>query len=176
VCEVARRAGHGVWTGPDRTEIRREYRLRCWSYVCDSGSFGCGSSSCLHLQGSLRSRTLPLHQFVKLGCYVLSHPSKASGHYVLQTSKFFILPTQCIYVFCLDLRINSVHFPIQHYLTGLYNRDLNLWSPVVTILPPGLTTTYSTFCPHSVFMCFVWISKQTAIISLFYINWLVFIT
>jgi len=34
----------------------------------------------------------------------------------------------------------------------------------------------STFCPHSVFMCFVWISEQTAIISLYNINWLVFIT
>ena len=30
--------------------------------------------------------------------------------------------------------------------------------------------------PHSVFMCFVWISEQTAIISLYNINWLVFIT
>jgi lipopolysaccharide assembly outer membrane protein LptD (OstA) len=28
----------------------------------------------------------------------------------------------------------------------------------------------STFCPHSVFMCFVWISDQTAIISLYNIN------
>ena len=34
----------------------------------------------------------------------------------------------------------------------------------------------STFCPHSVFMCFVWISEQTAIISLYNINWLDFIT
>jgi len=34
----------------------------------------------------------------------------------------------------------------------------------------------STFCPHSLFMCFVWISEQTAIISLFNINWLVCIT
>ena len=33
-----------------------------------------------------------------------------------------------------------------------------------------------TFCPHSVFMCFVWIWEQTAIISLYSINWLVFIT
>ena len=32
------------------------------------------------------------------------------------------------------------------------------------------------FCPHSVFMCFVWISEQTAIISLYSINWLVCIT
>jgi hypothetical protein len=34
----------------------------------------------------------------------------------------------------------------------------------------------STFCPHSAFMCFVWIWEQTAIISLYSINWLVFIT
>ena len=34
----------------------------------------------------------------------------------------------------------------------------------------------STFCPHSVFMCFVWIWEQTAIISLYSINWLVFMT
>jgi hypothetical protein len=30
-----------------------------------------------------------------------------------------------------------------------------------------------TFCPHSVFMCFVWVWEQTAIISLYSINWLV---
>jgi len=34
----------------------------------------------------------------------------------------------------------------------------------------------STFCLHSVFMCFVWISEQTAIISLYSINLLVCIT
>ena len=34
----------------------------------------------------------------------------------------------------------------------------------------------STFCPHSVFMCFVWIWEQTAIISLYSTDWLVFIT
>jgi len=48
---------------------------------------------------------------------------------------------------------------------------------VVTIyIPPGSTFSNSTFCPHSVFMCFVWIWEQTAIISLYSINWLVFIT
>jgi len=29
--------------------------------------------------------------------------------------------------------------------------------------------------PHSVFVCYVWISEQTVIISLYNINWLVFI-
>jgi hypothetical protein len=39
-----------------------------------------------------------------------------------------------------------------------------------------LTFTNSTFCPHGVFMCFVWIWEQTAIISLYSINWVVFTT
>jgi len=47
---------------------------------------------------------------------------------------------------------------------------------VVTIRTASLTFNSSTFCPHTVFMCFVWISEQTAIISLYNINWLVFIT
>jgi len=40
----------------------------------------------------------------------------------------------------------------------------------------SLTFTNSTFCPHSVFMCFVWIWEQTAIISLYSITWLVCVT
>ena len=39
-----------------------------------------------------------------------------------------------------------------------------------------LTFSNSAFCPHSVFMCFVWIWEQTSIISLYNINWLVCIT
>jgi len=37
-------------------------------------------------------------------------------------------------------------------------------------VPPSLKFNNSTFCPHSVFTCFVWISEQTAIISLYTIN------
>ena len=47
---------------------------------------------------------------------------------------------------------------------------------MVTICTASLTFNISTFCPHSVFMSFVWISEQTAIISLYNINWLVCIT
>ena len=47
---------------------------------------------------------------------------------------------------------------------------------MVTICIASLKFNNSTFCPHSVFMCFVWISEQTAIISLYNINWLVWIT
>jgi hypothetical protein len=41
---------------------------------------------------------------------------------------------------------------------------------------PGLTVKGSTFCLHSAFMWFVCISEQTAIIFLYSINWLLFIT
>jgi len=41
---------------------------------------------------------------------------------------------------------------------------------VVTICTTSLTFNNSTFCPHSVFMCFVWIWEKTAIISLYSIN------
>ena len=57
-----------------------------------------------------------------------------------------------------------------------YNWDLTLYSTVVIICTASLTFNNSTFCPHTVFMCFVWIWEQTAIISLYSINWLVCIT
>ena len=80
--------------------------------------------------------------------------------YCAVRSTFYVLPTQCIYVFCVDLRTNSDYFTVQHWLVGFYNRD-------------GECLLRGTFCPHTVFMCFVWIWEQTAIISLYSINWLV---
>ena len=90
--------------------------------------------------------------------------------------KFYFLFPQWIYVFCIDIRTNSDYFRIQHKLTDFYNRDLTLYSPAVNICTTSLTFNNSTFCPHSIFMCFVWIWEQTAIISLYNINRLVFIT
>jgi hypothetical protein len=40
-----------------------------------------------------------------------------SGHYMYRQfniQQFYVPPTQCIYVFCVDLRTNSDYFPIQH--------------------------------------------------------------
>jgi len=35
--------------------------------------------------------------------------------YIIQVEiKIYVLPTHCIYVFCVDLRTNSNYFPIQH--------------------------------------------------------------
>jgi hypothetical protein len=44
-------------------------------------------------------------------------PLKHSGNYMyfqFNIQQFYVLPTQCIYVFCVDLRTNSSYFPIQH--------------------------------------------------------------
>jgi len=35
--------------------------------------------------------------------------------------QFYVLPTQCIYVFFVDLRTSSDYFSIQHQMTGFYN-------------------------------------------------------
>jgi len=43
-------------------------------------------------------------------------PLKPSGHYMyhqFNIQQFYILPTQCIYVFCVDLRTNSDYFTVQ---------------------------------------------------------------
>jgi hypothetical protein len=71
-----------------------------------------------------------------------------SGHYIYTAQWSLYVPHSCNYIYRL----------------------------VVTICTTSLTFNNSTFCPHTVFMCFVWISEQTAIISVYYINWLVFIT
>jgi len=42
---------------------------------------------------------------------------QSSGHYMYRQfniQQFYVLPTQCVYVFCMDLRTNSDYYPIQH--------------------------------------------------------------
>jgi hypothetical protein len=45
------------------------------------------------------------------------HRFKPSGHYMYRQfniQQLYVLPTQCIYVFCVDLRTNIDYFPTQH--------------------------------------------------------------
>jgi hypothetical protein len=63
--------------------------------------------------------------------------------------QFYILLTQCIYVFCVDLRINSI--------ISLYNINWLVFiteteNVYCTVRTENLTFNNSTFCPHSVFM------------------------
>jgi len=57
---------------------------------------------------------------------------------------------------------------------SVFQRLTAWWS--LLVFTANLIFNSSTFCPHSVFMYFVWISEQTAIISLYSINWQVCIT
>ena len=53
-------------------------------------------------------------------CYARSLVSKIikpSGHYMhrqFNIQQFHVLPTQCIYMFCVDLRTNNDYSPTQH--------------------------------------------------------------
>ena len=94
--------------------------------------------------------------------------------YCAVRSTFYVLPTQCIYVFCVDLRTNSDYFTVQHWLVGFYNRDgvcllrgTNCVFKYKPLQSSGHIMYYqfnihnSTFCPHSVLMCFVWIWEKS---------------
>jgi hypothetical protein len=41
-------------------------------------------------------------------------PRTASGYYMYNIRKFYVMPTQCIYGFWVDRRTNSHYFPVQH--------------------------------------------------------------
>ena len=43
-----------------------------------------------------------------------ANPSGHCVYHQFDITKFYVLPAQCIYVFCVDLRTNSDYFHIQH--------------------------------------------------------------
>ena len=55
-------------------------------------------------------------------------------------------------MFYVDLRTNSDYFPIQPQLTGFYNRDLTLCSPVVIIFTDSLTFKILRSA-HTLYLC-----------------------
>jgi hypothetical protein len=85
------------------------------------------------------------------------------------TNKHTILDTQALY----GLTISGEHV-YKNTVPAPSKERTALYSPVVTLCTVSLTLANSTFCPHSVCMCFVWIWEQTAIISLYSVKWLAF--
>ena len=68
----------------------------------------------LPLCGGWAAQTMRLASIDRLLFWQNLQPS---GHYMYRQfniQQFYVLPTQCIYVFCVDLRTNSDYFPIQH--------------------------------------------------------------
>ena len=52
--------------------------------------------------------------------------------YCAVRSTFYVLPPQCIYVFCADLRTNSDYLPIHNWLVGIGNGEAlcSLWGRI----------------------------------------------
>ena len=64
--------------------------------------------------------------------------------YCAVRSTFYVLPTQCVYIFCVDLRTNSDYFTLQHWLVGFYN-----WDGVCLLRG----TFYILRSAHTVYVC-----------------------
>jgi len=64
--------------------------------------------------------------------------------YCAVRSTFYVLPTQCVYVFCVDLRTNVDCFTVQHWLRGFYN-----WDGVCLLRG----TFYILLSAHTVYLC-----------------------
>jgi len=64
--------------------------------------------SLLNMAGGVDGRSM---------CADWYNPLRPSGHYIyhqFNIQQFYVLPTQCIYVFSVDLRTKRDYFPIQH--------------------------------------------------------------
>jgi hypothetical protein len=53
----------------------------------------------------------------------LLNPTGHVMHQQVNIQQLYVLPTQCIYVFCIYLRTNSEFCHLQHKLIGFYNKD-----------------------------------------------------
>ena len=90
----------------------------------DNTTTGCGTSMQPHLKPHIKFSYqtvlvfLSIYHLQTAGTNVLLHfeAQRSLYTYICQFNiqQFYVLPTQCIYVFCVDLRTNSDYFPIQH--------------------------------------------------------------
>jgi hypothetical protein len=135
-------------------------RWYCWTHRIGWGLNGCGWCLCIPAamtQRMYRDVTTVLSMLVhkvQAGNLVSSFPLSATRS--IHASQWLSAKPKLKFYNCL--------------------KQLSVYAPVVTICTASLTFNNSMFCPHSVFMCFVWISEQIAFISLYSINWLVFIS
>ena len=117
-----------------------------------------------------------------LSCSFRISPLKPSGYYIYTASLTISNPTLCPQ----SAFVCFVWIWEQTAIISLYSIN---WLVYITetecvycavrtgsLYTASLTFSNSTFCPHSIFMCFMWIWEQTEIISLYSINWLVFVT
>ena len=106
-------------------------------------------------------------------CSIISRYKPFNVHWlhdapISLTFNICTLCPHCIYVFCIYLRTNSDLCHLQHKLTGFYNRDLTLYSPVVTICTASLTFSNCTLCPHCIYVFCIYLRTNSDLCHLQY--------
>ena len=112
----------------------------------------------VHWQGALQQQGVKRH---KIGA--TCNRLKPSGYLstnclTFSNSKF---SPHSVFVCFVWVWEQTAFFPSTTLTAVFSNRDLTIYSPVVTICTTSLTLKNSTFCPHNVFVCFVWVWEKT---------------
>ena len=82
----------------------------------------------------------------------------------------------CLWFSSVDIRTATEERNIKTVAEGLNSSlDSTFISPLVTLFTTCINILNPAFRSHHIFMCFVWIPEDTAVISLYNINWLGFI-
>ena len=66
------------------------------------------------LMSTHQTRNIILLQYALLSSSNSLQPIGQYMYHQFNIQQFYVLPTQCTYVFCVNLRTNSDYFPIQH--------------------------------------------------------------
>ena len=76
-----------------------------------------------------------------------------------------------VFILCTELLryfTNSIHITTHCWVTKRCHQShsfLQHTSPLITVCTTRFNVKNNTFCPHNAFVCFVWVSEQTAIIA-----------
>ena len=132
------------------------------SHNC-TGSYRLYIRQSCHIQGRNKGDTLYVTRtlqwtFVKQRCYCRTegcfYHMIHRGHYTyhpFNIQQTYVLPTQCIYVFCVDLRTYSDYFTVQQWLVGFCN-----WDGVCLLRG----TFYILRSAHTVYLCVLCASEN----------------
>ena len=159
-----------VWTG---------WRLLIWPYERVSLTFGYSKKvkcSLIIITKKIKGCNLSpsVHYMYRTAVTICTTQRSIhvphSGHYMYRTAVTICIAQWSLYV------PHSGYY-MYHTAVTICTAQWSLYVPHNDqYLPPVWHSTILRSAHTAVFMCFVWISEQTAIISLYSINWLVFIT
>ena len=83
-------------------------------------------------------------------------------HQEFNIQQFDVLPTQLYLCVLCGSENKQPLFPIQHYLTGFYNKDLTIYTLQVTICTTtSLTFNSCTLCPHCIYVFCIYLRTKS---------------